>query len=31
MSNIVFGNYTPSEEEDDGIQEVIIGVFLTVP
>lgn len=28
MSNIVFGNYTPSDEEDDGIQEVIIGVFF---
>lgn len=27
MSNIVFGNYTPAEEEDNGIQEVVIGVF----
>ncbi|MET3036297.1 DUF2235 domain-containing protein [Chryseobacterium sp. NRRL B-14859] len=28
MSNVVFGNYTPPEEEDDGIQEVVIGVFF---
>lgn len=28
MANITFGNYTAPEEEDDGIQDVIIGVFF---